>query len=82
MLPLWFGGTVSPAVIVAVPVMLGLALLLLFRDPQPMRAAGLVAAISAAFVVPAALVVAPELDPSVAQPIGRGGARPPSAGSG
>ena len=29
MLPLWFGGTVSPAVIVAVPVMLGLALLLL-----------------------------------------------------
>ena len=61
-LPLWFGGTVSPTVMVAVAVMLGLALLLFFRDPQPMRAAGLVAAISAAFVLPAALAVAPELD--------------------
>jgi 4-amino-4-deoxy-L-arabinose transferase-like glycosyltransferase len=61
-LPPWFGGTVSPAVIVAVPVMLGLALLLLFRDPRPMGAAGLVAAVSVAFVVPAALAVAPELD--------------------
>jgi 4-amino-4-deoxy-L-arabinose transferase-like glycosyltransferase len=61
-LPLWFGSRVSPAVIVAVAVMLGLACLLLFRDPQPMRAAGLVAAISAAFVLPAALAVAPELD--------------------
>ena len=62
-LPLWFGGTVSPATIVAVPVILGLALLLMFRDPQPVRAASLVAAISAAFVVPAALAVVPELDP-------------------
>jgi 4-amino-4-deoxy-L-arabinose transferase-like glycosyltransferase len=61
-LPLWFGGTVSPAGIIAVLVMIGLALLLLFRDPQPMRAAGLVAAISAAFVVPAATAVTPELD--------------------
>jgi 4-amino-4-deoxy-L-arabinose transferase-like glycosyltransferase len=61
-LPLWFGGAVSPAVIVAVPVMLGVACLLLFRDPQPMRAAGLVAFSSAAFVLPAALAVAPELD--------------------
>jgi 4-amino-4-deoxy-L-arabinose transferase-like glycosyltransferase len=61
-LPLWFAGKLSPAVIIAVPVMLGLALLLLFRDPQPMRAAGLVVAISAAFVLPAALTVAPELD--------------------
>jgi 4-amino-4-deoxy-L-arabinose transferase-like glycosyltransferase len=61
-LPLWFGGTLSPAVIVAVPVMLGLACLLLFRDPQPMRAAGTFAAISAAFVLPAALAVAPKLD--------------------
>jgi 4-amino-4-deoxy-L-arabinose transferase-like glycosyltransferase len=61
-LPLWFGGTVSPAAVVAVPVMLGVACLLLFRDPQPMRAAGLVALISAAFVLPAALAVAPELD--------------------
>ena len=42
--------------------MLGLACLLFFRDPQPMRAAGLVAAISAAFVLPAALAVVPELD--------------------
>jgi 4-amino-4-deoxy-L-arabinose transferase-like glycosyltransferase len=61
-LPLWFGGTVSPTAVAAVPVMLGLALLLLFRDLQPMHAAGFVAAISAAFVVPAALAVAPELD--------------------
>jgi 4-amino-4-deoxy-L-arabinose transferase-like glycosyltransferase len=61
-LPLWFGGTVSPAVIVAVPVMLGLALLLLFRDPRPLGAAGLVAAISAAFVLPAAFAVAAHLD--------------------
>ena len=43
--------------------MLGLALLLLLRDPQPMRAAALVAAISAVFVVPAALAVVPDLDP-------------------
>jgi 4-amino-4-deoxy-L-arabinose transferase-like glycosyltransferase len=61
-LPLWLGGAVSPAVIVAVPVLLGLAVLLLFRDPQPMRAAGLAAAIAAAFVLPAALTVVPELD--------------------
>jgi 4-amino-4-deoxy-L-arabinose transferase-like glycosyltransferase len=61
-LPLWFAGKLSPVVIIAVPVMLGLALLLLFRDPQPMRAVGLVAAISAAFVLPTALTVAPELD--------------------
>src|SRR5207237_9963352 len=38
-LPLWFGSTVSPAVSVAVPVMLGLTCLLLFRDPHPTRAA-------------------------------------------
>jgi 4-amino-4-deoxy-L-arabinose transferase-like glycosyltransferase len=62
LLPLWFGSTVSPAVIVGLPVMIGLALLLFFRDPQPMRAAGLIAAISAAFVLPAAFAVAPELD--------------------
>src|SRR5207248_373090 len=60
---LWFGGTVSPAVTVAAAVMLGLACLLLFRDLQPMHAASLVAAISAAFVLPAALAVVPELDP-------------------
>jgi 4-amino-4-deoxy-L-arabinose transferase-like glycosyltransferase len=62
MLPPWFGGTVSPTAMVAVPVMLGLACVLILRDLQPMRAAGLVGAISAAFVVPAALAVAPELD--------------------
>ncbi len=61
-LPLWFGGTVSPTAMVAVPVMLGLAWVLFFRDPQPMRAAALVAAISAAFVLPVALAVAPALD--------------------
>jgi hypothetical protein len=42
--------------------MLGLALLLLYRNPQPMRASGVVAAISAGFVAPAALAVAPGLD--------------------
>jgi 4-amino-4-deoxy-L-arabinose transferase-like glycosyltransferase len=62
LLPLWLGGTVSPTVMVAVPVMLGLACLLFFRVPKPMRTAWLIAAISAAFVVPAALAVAPELD--------------------
>jgi 4-amino-4-deoxy-L-arabinose transferase-like glycosyltransferase len=61
-LPPWFGGTVSPTAMVVVAVMLGLACVLFFRDPQPMRAAGLVAAISAAFVLPAMLAVAPALD--------------------
>ncbi|HEX9536073.1 MAG TPA: hypothetical protein VF924_11410, partial [Stellaceae bacterium] len=61
-LPLWSGATVSPMAMVVVPVMLGLACVLIFRDPPPMRTAGLVAAISAAIVVPAALAVAPELD--------------------
>lgn len=61
-LPGWFGGAVSPAVIVAVPVLLGLGLLLLFRDWPPMPAAGLVAALAAAFVAPAALEVAPGLN--------------------
>ena len=61
-LPLWFGGRVSPAVIVAAPVMLGLALRLLFRHSRQMPTAGLVAALAAIFVLPAGLVVAPELD--------------------
>ncbi|HMD67019.1 MAG TPA: glycosyltransferase family 39 protein, partial [Stellaceae bacterium] len=61
-LPVRFGGTVSPAIMAAVPMMLGLALLHYFRDQQPMHAAGLVAALAAAFVLPAALAVAPELD--------------------
>lgn len=61
-LPLWSGGTVSPTAMIVVPVMLGLACMLIFRDREPMRTAGLVAAVSAAFAVPAALGVAPELD--------------------
>jgi 4-amino-4-deoxy-L-arabinose transferase-like glycosyltransferase len=61
-LPLCFGGTVSPTAMIVVPVMLGLASALFFRGPQPMCAAGLVAAISAAFVLPAVLAVAPPLD--------------------
>jgi 4-amino-4-deoxy-L-arabinose transferase-like glycosyltransferase len=60
--PLWFGSTVSPVSIVAVPVILGLMLLLLLHTPTPIRTAGLVAALSAAFVLPAALAVAPNLD--------------------
>ena len=63
-LPLWFGGTVSPAAVVAVagdarPGAAAFA----FAIRRPMRAAGLVAAISAAFVLPAALAVVPGLDP-------------------
>jgi len=60
--PLWFSGTVLTASIVAAPVMLGLPLLLLFRDLPPMRVAGLVATLSAAFVLPATLAVVPRLD--------------------
>src|SRR5580704_6581853 len=48
-LPERLGGTVSPAIIAAVPMMLGLALLLYFRDQRPMRAAALIAALAAAF---------------------------------
>jgi 4-amino-4-deoxy-L-arabinose transferase-like glycosyltransferase len=62
MLPGWFGGEVPPAIIAAVPLMLGLALLLLFRHLPPVHAAGLTAALAAAFVLPATLVVAPGLD--------------------
>jgi 4-amino-4-deoxy-L-arabinose transferase-like glycosyltransferase len=62
MLPPRFGGEVSPASFVAAPVLLALALLLFFRDWRPMRAAGLVAALAASFVLPAALAVAPRLD--------------------
>jgi 4-amino-4-deoxy-L-arabinose transferase-like glycosyltransferase len=60
-LPVWFGGTVSLAV-VAAPVLLALALLLWLRVRAPTRVAGLVAAISAAFVVPASHAVVPGLD--------------------
>jgi 4-amino-4-deoxy-L-arabinose transferase-like glycosyltransferase len=61
-LPLWFGSTVSSVSIIAVPVMLGLMLLLLLHTPAPMRTGSLVAALSAGFVLPATLGVAPNLD--------------------
>ena len=62
MLPAWFGGAVSPWGIAAAPVVLGLAVLLLLRDWPPLQCAGLSAALAAAFVMPAALEVAPGLD--------------------
>jgi 4-amino-4-deoxy-L-arabinose transferase-like glycosyltransferase len=61
-LPGRFGGALSPWAIAAAPIVLGLALLLLVRDWLPMQTAGLVAALAAAFVIPAALEVAPALD--------------------
>jgi 4-amino-4-deoxy-L-arabinose transferase-like glycosyltransferase len=61
-LPLQFGGAVSPAAIVAIPVMLALAVLLLVWRWQSAHVAGIVAALAAAFVLPAAFVVAPGLD--------------------
>jgi 4-amino-4-deoxy-L-arabinose transferase-like glycosyltransferase len=60
-LPGRFGGTVSPAGIGAALLLVGLTLLLLFWECQSMTVAGLVAALAAAFVVPAAIEVAPEL---------------------
>jgi 4-amino-4-deoxy-L-arabinose transferase-like glycosyltransferase len=62
LLPQWFGGPVSAAAVAAVAVMLGLALLLLLVDMQPIRAALLSAALAVSFTVPAALVVVPGLD--------------------
>jgi 4-amino-4-deoxy-L-arabinose transferase-like glycosyltransferase len=61
-LPLRFDGAVSPAAMVAIPVMIGLALLLLLREWRPSGAAGLIAALAAAFVVSAAAAVMPGLD--------------------
>jgi 4-amino-4-deoxy-L-arabinose transferase-like glycosyltransferase len=60
-LPSRFGGAVSLEVIGAALLMVGLALLLLFREWQPIPAVGLLAALAATFVVPAALEVAPGL---------------------
>ena len=60
-LPGRFGGTVSPAGIGAALLLIGLTLLLLFQVCRPMTVAGLVAALAAIFVVPAAIEVAPEL---------------------
>jgi 4-amino-4-deoxy-L-arabinose transferase-like glycosyltransferase len=61
-LPCWLGGTVSLATITAAILMLGLALLLFFLDGRPMQTVGVTAVLAAAFVLPAALVVAPELN--------------------
>jgi 4-amino-4-deoxy-L-arabinose transferase-like glycosyltransferase len=58
----WFGGGYSPATFAAAAVLLGLALLSLIRTWRPFEAAGLVAALAMLFVLPAALVAAPELD--------------------
>jgi 4-amino-4-deoxy-L-arabinose transferase-like glycosyltransferase len=61
-LPSRLGGAVSPWAIAAVPVMLGLASVLLVRDWRPLPTAGWVAALAAAFVIPAGLRVVPGLD--------------------
>ena len=60
--PAWFGGGYSPVIFTASAVILGLAALLLLRAWPPFATAGLVAALAAIFVLPAALVVAPELN--------------------
>jgi 4-amino-4-deoxy-L-arabinose transferase-like glycosyltransferase len=57
------GGEFSPAAVAAVPVVLGLMLLLLFHGWGPLHAAGLIAALTAAIVIPAACEVVPRLDP-------------------
>ena len=61
-LPGRFGGAVSLAIIAATLVMLGLALLFIMFEWQPIYAAGLLAALAAAFVLPAAIEVAPGLN--------------------
>jgi 4-amino-4-deoxy-L-arabinose transferase-like glycosyltransferase len=61
-LPIFFGGEPSLAAIAAAPVLLGVAFLLLSRYWRPLRIAGPVAALALAFVLPAALAVAPRLD--------------------
>jgi 4-amino-4-deoxy-L-arabinose transferase-like glycosyltransferase len=61
-LPRRFGGGVPPMAIAGLPVLLTLALLLIWRNWRPLQAAGLTAAIAAAFVLPAGLAVAPALD--------------------
>ena len=62
-LPVQFNEEASPAAMAAFPVLLTLGFLLIWRDWRPAHAAGLVGALAAAFVVPAALVVLPGLDP-------------------
>jgi 4-amino-4-deoxy-L-arabinose transferase-like glycosyltransferase len=61
-LPRWLGGAISPWAVAAVPVMLGLASLLLVREWRPLPAAGFLAVLAAAFVVPAVLKVVPGLN--------------------
>jgi len=60
--PVKFGAEVSPAAVAALPVLLGLALLLLLGRWRPIGAAALIAALTAAFVAPAAIEVLPRLD--------------------
>ena len=61
-LPQRLGGAVPPAAGAALPVLLALALLLIWRDWRPVQAAALTASLAAAFVLPAAIAVAPALD--------------------
>jgi 4-amino-4-deoxy-L-arabinose transferase-like glycosyltransferase len=61
-LPICLGGEVSPAGFAVMPVLLGLALLLLLRGWQPLHAAGLITALAVAFVLPAAFEVVPGLN--------------------
>ncbi len=61
-LPLRFGGQVSIAGIIGTAMLLGLAAALLYRWPRPPLAAAAVAVLSAAFLLPAAIVILPGLD--------------------
>ena len=61
-LPARFGGALSPPVAAGALVMVGSALLLILRDWRPVYAAALAAALSAAFILPAALEVVPGLN--------------------
>jgi 4-amino-4-deoxy-L-arabinose transferase-like glycosyltransferase len=61
-LPERFGGEISPLAIAATPVMLGLALLLLFRDWRASGAASLIAGLAAVLVLSAGLAVVPGLN--------------------
>jgi 4-amino-4-deoxy-L-arabinose transferase-like glycosyltransferase len=61
-LPIKLGGSLRPAAIVAAPVLLSLAGLLVRKNWRPLHITGLIGALAAAFVLPAALAVAPSLD--------------------
>jgi 4-amino-4-deoxy-L-arabinose transferase-like glycosyltransferase len=60
-LPGRFGGAISPVIIAASLVLVSSAFLLLFREWQPITVVGMLTALAATFVVPAALEVAPKL---------------------